>query len=107
MKKVYLKPVASTVAFVVNENIAISLPEGAESIPGSIHYINGDGTPNCNQILNSTEIRTGLEPGDYDFDKAMKYIEATISEYSGNQLLLLQSVLDQYAKDGTAGFVCA
>jgi hypothetical protein len=60
MKKMYMKPLATNVAFVVNENIATSRNPDT-SLTGFGSYANaGD---NCNEFFNSTQIKTYLEPG--------------------------------------------
>ena len=62
MKKSYVKPLATNVAFVVNENIAVSkMPD--KNLIGTGTYTNVSGK-NCNKVFNSTQIQTGLQPGD-------------------------------------------
>lgn len=61
MKKFYVKPVATNIAFVVNENIATS-GNPDTSLTGFGSYTNaGD---NCNELFNSTQIKTYLKPGE-------------------------------------------
>jgi hypothetical protein len=56
MKKFYVQPVATNVAFVVNENIAFSFKID-ESWIGEGTYDNV-APKNCNEVFNSTEIKT-------------------------------------------------
>ncbi len=60
MKKFYVKPVATNIAFVVNENIATSKNPDT-SLTGFGSYANV--VDNCNEFFNSTQIKTYLEPG--------------------------------------------
>lgn len=71
MKKFYVKPAATNVAFVVNENIATSRGFH-EELTGMGSFNNaGD---NCNEVFNSTQIPTGLAPGEDNILKAMQYV---------------------------------
>jgi hypothetical protein len=71
MKKMYVKPLAANVTFVVNENIATSLPkEPTESLPGSLPYSNE--WENCNALYRGFE--TGLLPGEDNAIKALTNI---------------------------------
>ena len=71
MKKIYVKPMASNVAFVVNENIAASDIDFKEVV-GRANYIqNGD---DCNKYFAGTGdilIETHLAPGDFNPNTAM------------------------------------
>jgi hypothetical protein len=71
MKKMYVKPLAANVTFVVNENIATSLPkEPTESLPGSLPYSHN--WENCNERYRGFE--TGLLPGEDNAIKALTNI---------------------------------
>lgn len=71
MKKFYVKPVATNVAFVVNENIATSKSPD-ETLYGFGSYNNaGD---NCNEFFNSTQIKTYLQPGETSILQALKNV---------------------------------
>lgn len=71
MKKMYVKPLAANVTFVVNENIATSLPKvPTDSLPGSLPYSNV--WENCNELYRGYE--TGLQPGETDSIKALTNI---------------------------------
>lgn len=78
MKKIYVKPMATNVAFVVNENIASSVR--VEGNPGTTKLNNIEGD-NCNKVFFDTGIPTGLEDGVFDFDKAYSQLDyATLSK---------------------------
>lgn len=71
MKKMYVKPLAANVTFVVNENIATSLPKvPTDSLPGSLPYSNE--WEKCNELYRGYE--TGLQPGETDSIKALTNI---------------------------------
>jgi hypothetical protein len=73
MKKMYVKPLAANVTFVVNENIATSLPKDpTESLPGSLPYSNN--WENCNELYRGFE--TGLKPGEKNAIKVLEHIGA-------------------------------
>ena len=67
MRKIYVKPVANSVAFVVNENIATSntSKDDIHGIVGSLSYDQVERGV-CNDVINSTQIPTGLPEGVYD-----------------------------------------
>ena len=66
MKKIYVKPMAANVAFVVNENIAASIE--IDNVTGSsLLDMNGE---KCNEVFFNTGIATNLEPGVFDFQAA-------------------------------------
>lgn len=69
MKKIYVQPVASNVAFVVNENIATSgiIFEGTSGSANFWATIDG-----CNDKFVGTDIETNLEDGDMSMLKAME-----------------------------------
>lgn len=96
MKKSYVKPLATNVAFVVNENIAVSkMPD--ENLIGTGTYTNVSGK-NCNEVFNSTQIQTGLQPGDTS-------LFAALGSLSGDEL---QAILATLKKDenGRYSFNC-
>jgi hypothetical protein len=71
MKKMYVKPLAANVTFVVNENIATSLPKvPTESLPGTLPYTNN--WENCNELYRGLD--TGLLPGEDNAIKALTNI---------------------------------
>ena len=71
MKKIYVKPMAANVAFVVNENIASSIT--IDSVTGSSRLDqNGD---KCNQVFFNTGIQTNLAPGSFDFQEAYNKLD--------------------------------
>ena len=71
MKKIYVKPMASNVAFVVNENIASSL--GIENVTGTTQLDqNGE---NCNKVFYTTGIATNLPDGVFDFKTAFSKVD--------------------------------
>ena len=72
MKKIYVKPMATNVAFVVNENIASSL--SYEGVPGTTNMSQVEGN-NCNKVFYTTDISTGLEPGVFDFNTAFEQLD--------------------------------
>ena len=78
MKKIYVKPMATNVAFVVNENIASSLR--VEGNPG-ITKLTQDYGDNCNKVFFDTGIPTNLKDGVFDFDKAYSQLDsATLAQ---------------------------
>ena len=88
MKKIYVKPMAANVAFVVNENIAASIE--IDNVTGSsLLNMNGE---KCNEVFFNTGIATKLEPGVFDFLAAYDELEkATLAQifdvlYGGNSL---------------------
>ena len=87
MKKFYVKPVATNIAFVVNENIATSKnPDTSLTGFGSFSNVED----NCNDFFNSTQIPTGLKPGDDNILTAMQYVAGL---ENGQQLL--QEIMDR------------
>jgi hypothetical protein len=85
MKKFYVKPVATNIAFVVNENIATSKNPGT-SLTGFGSYANaGD---NCNEFFNSTQIKTYLEPGQTSILQAFANVQK-------NEPEKLQEIMDK------------
>ena len=63
MKKSYIKPVAMNVAFMVNENIAVSYDEAVTGT-GSFSADVGNPAGQCNKFVNNTGIETGLPYGE-------------------------------------------
>lgn len=88
MKKIYVKPMAANVAFVVNENIAASI-EIDDVTGSSLLSMNGE---KCNEVFFNTSIATNLAPGSFDFQTAYdKLGRDTIAQifdvlYGGNSL---------------------
>lgn len=80
MKKFYVQPVATNVAFVVNENIAIS-KKPDESWTGQGSYSQAE-PGNCNDVFNSTDVKTYLNPGETDIQLAL----ANVQKYSPERL---------------------
>lgn len=80
MKKFYVQPVATNVAFVVNENIAFSTKPD-ESWIGEGTYDNV-APKTCNEVFNSTEIKTYLNPGETDIQLAL----ANVAKFSPSDL---------------------
>ncbi len=72
MKKFYVKPVATNVAFVVNENIATSKSPD-ESLTGMGSYSSVD-KATCNEFFNSTQVKTYLQPGETSILQALKNV---------------------------------
>ena len=71
MKKIYVKPMAANVAFVVNENIASSIT--IDNVTGSSRLDqNGE---KCNEVFFNTGIATGLAPGSFDFAAAYEQLD--------------------------------
>lgn len=103
MKKAYLKPQASAIAFVVNENIAASF--GGESAEGTVYFTNSGGEAGCNKMLHNTGIATNLEPGDNSIEKAMANIAGALEDYEGSQLAMLKEILDKFYNNPKE-FVC-
>ena len=60
MKKIYVKPMASGVAFVVNENIAASDKPSFTGKPGSFTLKNNPEIVGCNEVFSDTQIMTGF-----------------------------------------------
>jgi hypothetical protein len=60
MKKIYVKPMASGVAFVVNENIAASGKPNNLGLPGSFKLKNNPEIVGCNEVFSDTQIMTGF-----------------------------------------------
>ena len=88
MKKIYVKPMAANVAFVVNENIAASIE--IDNVTGSSRLDqNGE---KCNDVFFNTGIATGLAPGSFDFKEAYDNLKKeTLTQifdvlYGGNSL---------------------
>ena len=88
MKKIYVKPMAANVAFVVNENIASSITIDDE-IGSSYLHQKGD---SCNEVFFNTGIATKLDPGVFDYQKAFDSLGWDIYDqifdviYGGNSL---------------------
>lgn len=103
--KNYMKPVASVVAFVVNENIAASFTESVESF---VYFANNNGMKDCNTYINGSFVPTGLEPGVFDLALAMKNIEAAMAEgkIPADALDNMLSMLNDY-KGNPSEFTCA
>jgi hypothetical protein len=104
MKKIYVKPEAMTVAFAVNENIATS-GFYTEAEDGVVTYKQDE--VGCNDILNGTNIETGLPDGETDINMVMKHLEQMISQTTNQSALKeLWAVLNML-KDEKKPFVCA
>ena len=69
MKKSYIKPVATSVAFVVNENIATSSFDFETSLGNVKLWADWEG---CNEKFPGVDIPTGLEPGNNNVVEAVK-----------------------------------
>ncbi len=103
MKKIYVKPQASSVAFAVNENIAFS-GEITMSSGGEVKYIQSyDG---CNTFLSNTGIATGLLEGCIDYQEMMDNIGARLDPDHGTDLLELNKILKEL-EENKQDFVCA
>ena len=87
MKKVYVTPVATTVAFVVNENIATSR-QPDESWTGEGTY-SQEPAGKCNDVFNSTDVKTHLQPGEIDIQKAL----ANVQYYEPHRLNEILAIL--------------
>jgi hypothetical protein len=85
MKKFYVKPVATNIAFVVNENIATSKNPDT-SLTGLGSYANV--VANCNEFFNSTQIKTYLEPGQTSILQAFANVQK-------NEPEKLQEIMDK------------
>ena len=81
MKKLYVKPTASNVAYAVNENIALSLKYNIGD-PGNITYINVERSL-CNKEIANTGIPTGLIPGCTNIEHVMRNLKEA-AEASGD-----------------------
>jgi hypothetical protein len=104
MKKIYVKPEAMTVAFAVNENIATS-GFYTEDLDGVVTYKQDE--VGCNDILNGTNIETGLPDGETDINMVMKHLEQMINQTTNQSALAeLWDVLNML-KDEKKPFVCA
>jgi hypothetical protein len=103
MKKIYVKPEAFSVAFAVNENIAMS-GDITMSSGGKIKYIQiGEG---CNKFLSNTGIATGLKEGCIDYDHMMGHIAERKDPVYGTDLGELNAILAELEKN-EKDFVCA
>lgn len=103
MKKIYVKPQASSVAFAVNENIAFS-GEITMSSGGEVKYIQSyDG---CNKFLSNTGIATGLKEGCIDYQHMMDKIIVREDPVYGTDLFELNKILEDLEKK-KQDFVCA
>lgn len=103
MKKTYVKPAAFSVAFAVNENIALS---GflAKTEGGEVKYVNHSGG-NCNKYLSTTGIETGLKEGCIDYDHMMKHIMEREDPVYGTDFAELMKILADLEKAGQ-NFAC-
>ena len=97
MKKTYVKPAAVSVAFAVNENIALS---GflANTEGGVVKYVNHSGG-NCNKYLSTTGIATGLKEGCVDYEHMMNNLMNQKDEKFGTDFNELMSILDELKKN--------
>ena len=105
MKKIYVKPQASSVAFAVNENIAFS-GEITMSSGGEVKYIQSyDG---CNKFLSNTGIATGLKEGCINYDHMMGHImnrpdESGVYKTDFDELVAIMKKIEKES----GNFVCA
>lgn len=107
MKKVYVRPVASSVAFAVNENIATS---ASQILNGVVSYVQA--VEDCNKIINSTSIETGLAPGVTSIEIVLENLRNQMSTLTGSALEELAAILaaieKAYHENGeAANFNCA
>lgn len=103
--KNYMKPVASVVAFVVNENIAASITESVESF---VYFANNNGMKDCNTYINGSSVPTGLPAGVFDLDLAMDNIDAAMKrgEIPADALDDMLSMLNDF-RANPSEFTCA
>lgn len=111
MKKIYVKPEAFSVAFAVNENIAIS-GQITSSADGVITYVQA--VEGCNKYINGTEISTGLREGCYDINHVMQHLQdrQNAGNMEDEDLVALGKMLEELqaaanATGGVPNFVCA
>lgn len=97
MKKTYVKPVAVSVAFAVNENIALS---GflAKTEGGVVKYVNHSGG-NCNKYLSTTGIATGLKEGCVDYEHMMYHLMNRENPVKGADFEKLMAILAELEKN--------
>lgn len=103
MKRNYMKPLASAVAFVVNENIASSFTDAE----GTAYFSNGTGAKTCNKLINGTGIETGLTDGDFNIYTAFANIMKVVDELEGDEKAKVWELYEQLKKEGPDGFICA
>lgn len=101
MKKLYVKPEASCVAFVVNENIATSLVY-TENQNGEISYVQYE--TDCNDILNSTDIETGLKDGCVNINHVIAILKGRPGKVEGTTayddlMAIMQGFIDRNEVD--------
>jgi hypothetical protein len=104
MKKIYVKPEAMTVAFAVNENIATS-GFYTEDLEGVVTYKQDE--VGCNDILNGTNIETGLPDGETDINLVMVHLEQMISQTTNQSALEELWAILKMLKNESKPFVCA
>ena len=77
MKKLYMKPVASNIAYAVNENIAKS--GFIVGDPGDVDYTQFDRSE-CTRVIINTGVETGVLPGVTNIHEVLNalYVAASI-----------------------------
>ncbi len=108
MKKFYVKPTATSVAYAVNENIAISGNPVAGD-PSDIHYVNIERSL-CNTVVANTGVETGILPGVTNINEVLAALALAAEPfkndpvaYANTPFMQLKNALDQL---GPEGFNC-
>jgi hypothetical protein len=109
MKKLYMKPTASSVEYAVNENIAISTGLDMDNIlgaPGDISYQNTDRSL-CNKVIINTGVETGVLPGVTNIHQVLAALALAAEPYkkdpvayANTPFMQLKNALDQLGPDG-------
>ncbi len=112
MKKLYVKPTATNVAYAVNENIALSVGKPVAGDPSDITYINVDRSL-CNKEVANTGIASGLIPGCTNIHHVMAKLQAAAKpfegtpEYETTDFMKLWNIVEAMRKNETPeDFTC-
>lgn len=114
MKKLYVKPTATNVAYAVNENIALSVGNMDTIVgdPSDITYINVDRSL-CNKEVANTGIASGLIPGCTNIHHVLAKLQAAAKpfegtpEYENTDFMKLWNIVDSIRENKTPeDFAC-
>lgn len=100
--KTYIKPLAMSVTFSINENIATSFDVEVD-VRGSFSYEKGNVAGKCNKYINNTQIETGLPYGEENAADVSAAIDYCWKNGTFNQIW---DMVQTDPETGVSAFVC-
>ena len=89
MKKLYVKPTADSIAYAVNENIAIS-GDIVTGDPGDVGY-QQTGMEQCNLYIANTGVATGVLPGVTNIQAVLTALKLAAEPYKDDPVAYAQT----------------